>query len=83
MKNYVPGRLQSDASARNPAKIVIATFGTLGDIYPFLAVGAALSGRGHSVVIATADIHKPYVQSAGLGWALPRDNQGESPRQSR
>jgi UDP:flavonoid glycosyltransferase YjiC (YdhE family) len=48
------------------ARIVHQAFGSLGDLHPHIAVGAALRARGHDVTIAT---HKPYrsrVESAGL-----------------
>jgi UDP:flavonoid glycosyltransferase YjiC (YdhE family) len=48
------------------ARIVHQAFGSLGDLHPHIAVGAALRARGHDVTIAT---HKPYrsrVESGGL-----------------
>ena len=34
-------------------RIAIAAIGTMGDVQPFVALGRALTRRGHSVVIAT------------------------------
>jgi UDP:flavonoid glycosyltransferase YjiC (YdhE family) len=47
-------------------RFVLATLGTLGDLYPFLALGRALSARGHSVVIAGARAMHEHVEEAQL-----------------
>ena len=47
-------------------RFVLATLGTLGDLYPFLALGRALSARGHSVVIAAARALHEHVEEAQL-----------------
>ena len=51
------------------ARIVFATVGSLGDLFPFLAVGQELRQRGHHVVIATHAIHQAPVEDAGLSFA--------------
>ena len=51
------------------AHIVIATVGSLGDLFPFLAIGQALRRRGHCVTIATHAIHREPVEQAGLAFA--------------
>ena len=38
------------------ARIVLNTFGSLGDLHPYLAVALELKRRGHHPVIATHDI---------------------------
>jgi rhamnosyltransferase subunit B len=68
------------------ARIVFATVGSLGDLYPFLAVGQELRRRGHRVVIATHTIHQLHVEDAGLifadasGMAEPEDRQAFTAR---
>lgn len=49
--------------------IVITTFGSLGDLFPFLAVGQVLHTRGHRVIIATHVMHRAAVEQAGLDFA--------------
>ncbi len=57
-------------------RVVLATLGTLGDLYPFLALGEALRLRGHSVAVACAPALHTYVLGADLE-ALPcRPNFG-------
>ena len=51
------------------AHIVITTFGSLGDLFPFLAVGQALHARGHRVTIATHAMHRETVEQAALHFA--------------
>jgi UDP:flavonoid glycosyltransferase YjiC (YdhE family) len=48
------------------AKIVLTTFGSLGDLHPYLALGRGLLERGHSVVLATLESHRHRVEEAGL-----------------
>ena len=51
------------------AHIVFATVGSLGDLFPFLALGQELRRRGHHVTIATHTIHQLAVEQAGLVFA--------------
>ncbi len=51
------------------AHIVIATVGSLGDLFPFLALGQELVARGHRVTIATHGIHQSTIAQAGLKFA--------------
>ncbi|MEO6798587.1 MAG: glycosyltransferase [Rhodanobacter sp.] len=68
------------------ARVVFATVGSLGDLFPFLAVGQALRTRGHEVVIATHAIHQHAIEQAGLafadasGMAEPQDRQAFTAR---
>ena len=47
-------------------RIVFATFGSLGDLNPVLAVGRELSARGHRVTVASSSSHREGVEAAGL-----------------
>lgn len=51
------------------AHIVFTTFGSLGDLFPFLAVGQVLHARGHRVTIATHAMHAAAIEQAGLRFA--------------
>jgi rhamnosyltransferase subunit B len=48
--------------------IVFATAGSLGDLYPFLALGRELQRRGKRVTVATSANHAPRVREAGLAF---------------
>ena len=49
-----------------PRRVVVATFGSLGDLFPYLALGTALRARGHDVTVATTALHRRRVEEAGL-----------------
>jgi len=54
------------------SRIVLATFGSYGDLNPFLALGLELQRRGHEPVIATAEGYRRDVERSGLGFAPVR-----------
>ena len=50
------------------ARILLTTFGSLGDLHPYIAVGLGLRERGHAVTIATSEIYRQKVEGEGLGF---------------
>lgn len=46
--------------------ILFSTFGSLGDLYPYLAIATALQKRGHQVAIASAEYHRVNVERSGI-----------------
>jgi len=50
------------------ARILITTFGSYGDLYPYLAIGMELASRGHEVTIGTSAGYGPKIESEGLGF---------------
>lgn len=51
------------------AKIVLATFGSLGDLHPKIALGVELKRRGHDVTIAAMEYYREKIGMIGLGFA--------------
>jgi len=51
-----------------PARIILSTFGSHGDVLPFIAIGTELAARGHAVSVATSRSFEPQVLKAGLGF---------------
>ncbi|MFL6715181.1 MAG: glycosyltransferase [Burkholderiaceae bacterium] len=51
-----------------PHHVVFATAGSLGDLYPFLALGMELQRRGHRASIASSFEHRARVEAAGLAF---------------
>lgn len=47
-------------------RIVITTFGSLGDLFPYIAIAKQLKARDFSVAIATTNEHQPFVQKHGI-----------------
>lgn len=50
----------------------MATFGSFGDLHPYLAVALALKARGHDPVIATSGFYREKVEALGLGFHAVR-----------
>lgn len=55
-------------------KAVLATFGTLGDIYPFVALAAAFEARGFDTAIVAPDTHRGAIDAEGLRYVAMRPN---------
>src|SRR5215213_10245182 len=49
-------------------KIVLTTFGSFGDIHPYIAVGLELKARGHTAIIATSPSYREKIEATGLGF---------------
>src|SRR6185436_147105 len=47
-------------------RIVLSTFGSFGDIHPYLAIALELKSRGHSPVIATSEVYREKMDALGL-----------------
>jgi UDP:flavonoid glycosyltransferase YjiC (YdhE family) len=53
-------------------RIVVTTFGSLGDLHPYLAIALGLRARGHDVVVATGNCYRNKIEALGLGFAPVR-----------
>ena len=49
-------------------KIVLTTFGSFGDLHPYIAVGLELKERGHQAIIATTPVYREKIEATGLGF---------------
>lgn len=58
----------------NSKRIVFATFGSLGDLHPYIALARELKAGGHRPVIATFDAYREAVEAAGVEFAMMRPN---------
>src|SRR5262249_33016714 len=54
------------------ARIVLTTFGSLGDLHPYLAIALELQKRGHQPVVATHAVYRPRVEAMALEFAPVR-----------
>ncbi len=69
----VPTAASSEASKRKSGfRILIATFGSLGDLHPYMALGLGLRARGYQVSIATLGAYRQKVEAVGLGFYAVR-----------
>ncbi|NNN00117.1 MAG: glycosyltransferase, partial [Candidatus Eremiobacteraeota bacterium] len=48
--------------------VLIYCVGSAGDVYPFIAIGESLQGRGHEVQVLTAALFRDKIERAGLGF---------------
>jgi UDP:flavonoid glycosyltransferase YjiC (YdhE family) len=62
-------------------KIVIATFGSLGDIHPKIALGLELRERGHDVVFSVMEFYREKVALLGFDFSPLRPNVDPDDRQ--
>ena len=53
-------------------RIVFATFGSLGDLHPYVAIGHELVRRGHRPLIASFEEYRAAVVEAGIEFAPMR-----------
>ena len=51
-------------------RILFATFGSLGDVHPYIALAHQLQQRGHVATIATSDYHRQAIENAGVPFTL-------------
>lgn len=61
-------------------RIVLATFGSYGDLNPYIAIGRALSRSGAEVVIASLTVYRAAIERNGLRFAplRPEINEGDT-----
>jgi rhamnosyltransferase subunit B len=55
-------------------RIVVNTWGSFGDVHPYMAVALELRARGHRPVIATMEGYREKLEAAGLELAPVRPN---------
>lgn len=53
-------------------KILFSTFGSLGDLHPYLAIALEAKRRGHEPIIASAAKYRAKVEALGLGFRAVR-----------
>jgi MGT family glycosyltransferase len=54
-------------------RFLVAAFGDPGHVFPAIALGRALRGRGHEVTIETWEERRSAVEGAGLGFAAAEE----------
>jgi UDP:flavonoid glycosyltransferase YjiC (YdhE family) len=47
-------------------RIVLATFGSLGDLHPMIAIGIELRRRGHEIVVAAMEAYREKIAALGF-----------------
>ncbi|PWB83804.1 MAG: glycosyltransferase [Methylocystaceae bacterium] len=58
-------------------RILLVTFGTLGDVYPFIAIAHAMRRRGLDAVIAAPEMHRSSIESEGVAYTRLRPHEND------
>jgi rhamnosyltransferase subunit B len=53
-------------------RIVITTWGSLGDLYPYIAVALGLKALGHDVILGTGECYRRTIEELGLRFRAVR-----------
>lgn len=53
-------------------RILLTTFGSLGDLHPYMAIAAEWNRRGHEAVIATSEVYRQKVEAEGILFSAVR-----------
>jgi rhamnosyltransferase subunit B len=53
---------------RTGRRIALTTFGSLGDLHPYIAIANGLQARGHETIIATTRHYRQRVEARGIGF---------------
>jgi UDP:flavonoid glycosyltransferase YjiC (YdhE family) len=53
-------------------RIIITSFGSLGDIYPYLALARQLTKHGHEAIVATSAYYRPLIEKEGVAFCPVR-----------
>lgn len=54
-------------------KVLILTYGSRGDVQPYVALGLGLKARGHDVVVATSERFREFIEAQGLRYGFMSD----------
>ncbi len=69
-------------------RILLTTFGSYGDIHPFMAIAMELRTRGYQVVLATFELYREKIEGVGINFcpirpALPPPRQQDQEMMDR
>ena len=53
---------------RRPKRIVLTTFGSLGDLHPYVAIASGLRARGHDAILATSACYQQKIEALGISF---------------
>jgi UDP:flavonoid glycosyltransferase YjiC (YdhE family) len=73
VRGSIPPEGPDGARAPSGLRFLVAAFGDPGHVFPAIALGRALAGRGHTVTIETWEERRAAVEGAGLGFAAAEE----------
>jgi rhamnosyltransferase subunit B len=51
---------------RMAKRIVLSTFGSFGDVHPYVSIALELKARGHTPVLATSEVYREKMEAQGI-----------------
>ena len=58
----------SPSTIRARGRILITTWGSIGDLHPYLAIALRLRSRGHAVIVGTGECYRRKIEALGIGF---------------
>src|SRR5262245_58715826 len=58
-------------------RIVLTTFGSLGDLHPYIAIALGLQARGHEAVIAASQNYQQKIEALGIVFRAVRPDHAK------
>jgi len=58
-------------------RVVLTTFGSLGDLHPYLAIALELKRRGHRPLLATSELYRARIEGEGVEFRAVRPDLPE------
>jgi rhamnosyltransferase subunit B len=55
-----------------PKRVVLSTFGSFGDVHPYMAIALELKARGHTPVVATSEVYREKMEAQGIEFSPVR-----------
>src|ERR1700726_49785 len=68
----VPATQATEPGTNRNRRIVLTTFGSLGDLHPYIALALALNARGYEAILATSETYRQKIETLGIGFRAVR-----------
>jgi len=62
-----------------PSRFLLATFGSFGDLHPYIALALELRARGHHPILATSRAYREKIEKLGLEFLPVRPDMPDDP----
>jgi rhamnosyltransferase subunit B len=60
-------------------RVLLVTFGSYGDLHPYIALAMALQARGHHITLATSPMYRSKVEALGIAFSPTRPDLQPDP----
>lgn len=73
----INARMEIMAHTSAPRKVLLVTFGSLGDLHPFVALAHALAAEGLAPIVATSGAYRDHIVGEGLAFVPIRPDAAD------